>query len=132
MSALPQRDHASEDAFITQLSASDDPEALAELADAALAAGRPALAARLVGLLPDAWADALPDEQRKRLDRARRAATLVVRRGTDVTQAQIDDLIDAWEGARLGRVRGIVQRMRSRHADPGAPRPGSPRSRRGR
>ena len=120
MGQLPPRDHASEDAFVASLAGLEDHESLAATADAALEAGRPSLAARVVGLLPDAWTDDLPVEQRKRMERARRAAMLVVRRCTDVTQEQIDDLIEAWEGARAGRVRDMVARMRSRHAQPGA------------
>jgi hypothetical protein len=82
---LPPRGVAEEDAFVWGLLDAAPPEAVADLVGEALEAGRPQLAARLVGLLPDDLQD--PD-----LDRARAAARFVVQ-SADADSSELDS---AW------------------------------------
>jgi hypothetical protein len=87
--ALPSRDLAEEDAFVWALLDGLDPDEVARWVGEALDAGRPQLAARLVGLLPDDVAN--PD-----LDRARAAARLVVQ----AEEADPSELEAAWRRLR--------------------------------
>jgi hypothetical protein len=90
--ALPPPGAAEEDAFVWGL---DDapPDDVAALVGMALDAGRPQLAARLVGLLPDDLHD--PD-----LDRARAAARLLLQ-GADAPDAPELDAV--WRRLRARR-----------------------------
>ena len=85
---LPPRGAAEEDAFVWSLVDGAPPDSIAELVAEALAAGRPQLAARLVGLLGDELQD--PE-----LERARAAARFVVQ-GAGADPAEL-----AWAWRRL-------------------------------
>jgi hypothetical protein len=89
---LPLRGTAEEDAFVWSLLDGAPPDTIAELVGEALEAGRPQLAARLVGLLPEDRDD--PD-----FERARAAARFVVQ-GAD---ADPSDLDSAWRFLRERR-----------------------------
>ena len=65
---LPERTTDAEDAFVRRWGASDDTDGLIAVTEAAMAARRPMLAARLVGLLEDH----VEIEPGSALDRARR------------------------------------------------------------
>jgi hypothetical protein len=92
---LPPRGAAEEDAFVWGLLQDDaPPDDVAALVSDALDAGRPQLAARLVGLLSDDLHD--PD-----LDRARAAARLIVQ-GTEPPPGS--DLDAAWRRLRERRM----------------------------
>ena len=82
---LPPRGAHEEDAFVWSLLDGAPPDGVAELVGEALAAGRPQLAARLVGLLPDELQDA-------DLERARAAARFLVQDST----ADSSELDAAW------------------------------------
>lgn len=90
--ALPARDTAEEDAFVWSL-LDGSPDEIVHLVGEAIDAGRPQLAARLVGLLPDELED--PD-----LNRARAAARFVVQ-GADADWSELDT---AWRRARERRL----------------------------
>lgn len=78
---------------------------------AAMQARRPRLAARLVGLLDDR----IHIEPGSDLDRARRAAALLLLARAPVDpQPLVDDLDQAWQLARQARMRRITSRMRAR------------------
>lgn len=85
---LPSPDPDDEAAFVRDLAADDDVEAVIEAIDAALAARRPKLAARLVGLVPD-------DEDDPAVAAARRAASLFLLRAP-TAQEESDELDLAW------------------------------------
>ena len=85
---LPEPDAASESAFVTSLDEAHDSDAVIEAIDAALAAKRPKLAAKLVGLVPD-------DETEPSVIAARRAASLVLLRAPGPDEP-IDELELAW------------------------------------
>ena len=80
---MPGRESGEEDRWV-QAQGSAKPEVLEALVRAALAAGRPRLAGRLVGLLPPDWGE---DED---LARASRAARLILLEPA----AQVDELAE--------------------------------------
>lgn len=105
---LPPRGAAEEDAFVWGLLHEDaPPDDVAALVGDALEAGRPLLAARLVGLLSDDLHD--PD-----LDRARAAARLVVQGAEPPAGSELDA---AWRRLRERRLT-----WRSRLTEPWSPR----------
>jgi len=106
---LPERSHDAEDAFVAVLAASDDNDALTEAVSASMAAGRPRLAARLVGLLSDR-VEVTPGSD---LARAQRAAHLLLfdkQRPQDLSWSELED---AWGQVRRRRMRRIRDRMRA-------------------
>ena len=103
---LPPRGAAEEDAFVWRLAQDAPPEDVAALVGDALEAGRPQLAARLVGLLSDELQD--PD-----LDRARAAARLVVQGAEALADSELDI---AWRRLRERRLT-----WRSRLTEPWSP-----------
>jgi hypothetical protein len=104
---LPPRGAAEEDAFVWGLLPDAPPEDVAALVGDALDAGRPQLAARLVGLLADDLQD--PD-----LDRARAAARLVVQGAEGPAGSELDL---AWRRLRERRLT-----WRSRLTEPWHPK----------
>ena len=107
---LPPRGAAEEDAFVWGLLHDNaPPDDVAALVGDALGAGRPQLAARLVGLLSDELQD--PD-----LDRARAAARLIVQSADAMAGPELDA---AWRRLRERRLT-----WRSRLTEPW--RPGNP------
>jgi hypothetical protein len=91
---LPPRGAAEEDAFVWGLLADARPDDVAALVGEALEAGRPQLAARLVGLLPE-------DVQDPDLDRGRAAARLVVQGAEAPGDSELDS---AWRWLRERRL----------------------------
>lgn len=85
---LPEPDLGSESAFVDGLAQAHDSDLVIEAIDAALAAKRPKLAAKLVGLVPD-------DDSEPSVVAARRAAGLVLLRAPGPDEA-IDELELAW------------------------------------
>ncbi len=116
--ALPHPTPEAEDRFIQGL-ADQSPELVAVSVRAALAAGRPALAARAVGLLAaDGHSD--PD-----LDKARKAARFLLMKGG--TAVQIEEQLDLI----LGRLRTRrMKRARRRQRDKLRENPRDPSRRR--
>jgi len=107
---LPERVEGSEDEFVGWCGQSLDTDDLIEVISAAMDARRPRLAARLVGLLDEH----VEIEPGTALDRARRAARLVLtRKGTPESQSW-SALEEAWGEGRRRRMRRIRMRMRDR------------------
>ena len=102
---LPRPTPEDEDRFIAALT-SADPETVALAARRALRAGRPALAARALGLLGEVPTD--PE-----LDKARRAADLLLLQGG--REAEIDAHLD-WilERLRADRMKRARRRQRDK------------------
>ncbi len=116
--ALPSPSRQAEDQFIRDL-AGREPEEVAAAVRAALAAGRPALAARAVGLLGET------DEPDPHLDKARRAARFLLMKGGPV------DLVDEQLALILGRLRKRrMKRSRRRQRAKLKARPPDPLKRR--
>ena len=108
---LPALDPADEDAFVTTLAERDDLDAMVAAITAAMRARRPRLAARLVGLLDDR----VQIEPGSPLERARRAASMLLLAREPADQAPLfDDLDQAWSFARQARMNRITARMRAR------------------
>jgi hypothetical protein len=108
--ALPTPDLAAEDTFLESWLRSDDVDGLAACVTAALEAGRPQLAGRLVGLL----AGRIEIEPGSALDRARCVAGLLVLAQPEATHALAEDLDRAWMQARRSQLRRIRSRVRGR------------------
>ncbi len=108
--ALPPPDRAAEDAFLASWQQRDDIDGLAACVSDALAAGRPQLAGRLVGLLEGR----VEIEPGSALDRARRVARLVVVARPEDLHALSEDLDRAWLEARQAHHRWVRSRMRAR------------------
>jgi hypothetical protein len=128
MSDLPARTHAAEDAWVADLEGAA-PDVLLARAHAALGAGRPTLAARVVGLLPPDVAAAEPG-----LDRARAAARLLLlappdRRGPVL--AELEEAVQACRTAHVARARARHRKNARDLLDPTKPRR-RPRGTRGR
>jgi len=104
---LPLPSAAAEDAFVAELSESDDTDALIEAITAAMEARRPRLAARLVNLLDEQ----VEFEPGSPIERARQAARLVLMQETpdDRSWSELDD---AWRQLRRRRMRRIGRRQR--------------------
>ena len=104
---LPKRTTAEEDAFLRSFYDDADSALLVTAVEEALAAGRPRLAARLVGLLPEG------EEISPTLARATQAARFLV-----IAPESNSDLIEAfdeaWDSARRKKVRSMVRRMQDR------------------
>ena len=105
---LPGRTTAEEDAFVHDWSESDDTDGLMEAIEAVMSDRRPMLAARLVQLLDEH----IEIEPGTPLDRARRAAALVLTRKATPEDNSWSELEDAWSEARASRMRRIRQRQR--------------------
>lgn len=125
MTRLPERDEDAEEAFVARFRRPDaETEELVAAVTAALDARRPQLAARLVCLLPEA----VPIEPGSALERACRAARLVLQRPVSPADASWSELDDAWVEARKSRLLQITRRIRDQLAGhptgPGAPRRG--------
>lgn len=117
--ALPRPTTADEDRYIADL-AGQDPTVVADGVRAALAAGRPSLAARAVGLLGDTGDD---DPE---LDRARGAARFLVMQGGPGAQVEeaLDDLLGRLRGQRMAQARRRQRdKLRERPRDPTTRRP---------
>lgn len=128
MSPLPDRSTPAEDAWVTALQGTD-PDTLIDHAHACLGAGRPTLAARVVGLLPPDRAAAEPG-----LARARAAARLLLlapvdRRGPVL--AELEDAVQACRAAHMHRAKTRHRRNARDVMDPTKPRR-TPRGTRGR
>lgn len=108
--ALPERSPAAEDAWIETWREAEPDETLAGAVAAALAAGRPQLAARLVGLL-DGRVEIPPGSP---LQRARRAAGLLLLRREEPDPQDIEALEEAWRAVQQGRLLRARQRARQR------------------
>ncbi|MEN0067648.1 MAG: hypothetical protein AAGA48_36290 [Myxococcota bacterium] len=105
---LPDRDTASEHAFVAWARDLDETEPLIEAIEAAMEARRPRLAARLVGLVEDF----VEIEPGSALDRARGAAQFLLLE-PEATHA-VDDLENAWRDARTRRIWRMRRRIRQR------------------
>ena len=128
MSDLPDRSHDAEDQWVSALEGASTEDLLGR-ALAALAEGRPSLAARVVGLLPDAVADGEPG-----LERARAAARMLLlapldRRGPVI--AELEDAVQACRTAHVARARARHRKNARDVLDPTKPRR-RPRTSRGR
>ena len=106
---LPERDEAAEDAFVAWASALEEAEPLVEAIEAAMAARRPKLAARLVGFVED-FVEIEPGTP---LDRAHAAARLLLVTKGDPHELFLD-LENAWRDAHSRRVWRMRRRMRER------------------
>lgn len=109
-SQLPARTPEAEDAFVQAWLDEDDTEALVELVGLAIEERRPRLAGRLFQLLDDR----IDPEPGSALDRAARAARMLLLRKTTPEENSWSALDDAWIDARRARVRRIKQRWRDR------------------
>ena len=105
---LPGPDRTSETAFIQEWMDSDDVDGLIEVISEAIAAKRPQLAARLVGLLDDA----VEVEPGSALERAQNAARFFLLKPQ--AAPNLDAFEAAWAEARRKRIRKIKTRMRNR------------------
>ena len=105
---LPERTAVAEDAFVAELSENDDLDVLEDAVTAALDARRPQLAARLVGLL-DGRIDI---EEGSPLDRASKAAKLLLFNKPSPADNSWSALDDAWREVRKKMVRRARKRMR--------------------
>jgi hypothetical protein len=114
---LPGRDSGEEDRWV-QAQGSVEPELLEALVRAALEAGRPRLAGRLVGLLPPDWGE---DEE---LARASRAAGLILLEPAAQVDVFAEELRVLFENRRRQRMRNAKRRSRKRVTpkDAGQPR----------
>ncbi len=108
--SLPPPDRGAEDAFLDQWQTSDDLDGLAACVSAALEAGRPQLAGRLVGLLEGR----VEIEPGPALERARNAARLLVVARPEAVAALAEDLDRAWLEARRAHLRWVRSRLRAR------------------
>ena len=118
-SALPPPTPEAEDRFVQGIS-SESPEVVAACVRAALAAGRPALAARVVGLLTE---DGPSDPD---LDKARRAARFLLMQGGPVVQLeeQLDIILGRLRARRMKRARRRQRdKLRENPRDPSKRRP---------
>lgn len=111
LDVLPSRDATAEDAWVRAWTEVEDTERLRVAVDTALSAGRPQLAARLVGLLPD-------DDADPALARARKAAAFLIHDGLGPEDVSWSALDEAWRDVRKRRMARIRARMR-RAMDPG-------------
>lgn len=106
---LPKRTTAEEDAFVRSFYDDADSALLVTAVEEALAAGRPRLAARLVGLLETPEGEEISPT----LARAKQAARFLV-----IAPESNSDLIEAfdeaWDSARRKKVRALVRRMQDR------------------
>ncbi|MBX2797652.1 MAG: hypothetical protein KTR31_08295 [Myxococcales bacterium] len=107
--ALPDRTREAEDRFVEQFLTDDDMEFLVEAIEHAMEARRPRLAARLVGLL----GERVPVEAGSDLDRAKRAAHLMLFDKTRPEDLSWSELEDAWGRVRRRRLKRIKARMRA-------------------
>lgn len=114
--SLPPRSHDAEDAFVSSFSGDEDPSALIEAIEAAMGERRPRLAARLVGLL----GDLIEIEPGSDLDRAQRAAHLLLFDRARPSELSWSELEDAWDRVRRRRMRRIKSRMRASMTGSGA------------
>jgi hypothetical protein len=105
---LPPRTRDDEDAFVASWLEVDDPDLLAEVVEEAMSAGRPQLAARLVGLLGDAYIEPGSD-----LERAKRAAALFLMHAQTPEDRSWAEFEDAWSRVRRRRMQRIKARMRA-------------------
>jgi len=103
---LPDREESAEDAFVDWASALDDAEPLVEAIEAAMAARRPRLAARLVGLVEHL----VEIEPGSSLDRARTAANLFL---VGKPEPEVwTELENAWRDAHSRRLYRMKRRIR--------------------
>lgn len=109
-STLPSRSRRDEDDWVQQWSDSDDTDGLINAIDDALAARRPRLGARLVGLLPDR----VEIEPGSPLDKARRAGAMLLMSATEIPMGALDDFVDNWQRSRRRKLRRITARQRAR------------------
>ncbi len=114
--SLPPRSHEAEDAFVASFADNEAPDALIEAIEAAMAERRPRLAARLVGLL----GEKIEIEPGSDLDRAQRAAHLLLFDKQRPEDQSWSELEDAWGQIRRRRMRRIKSRMRASLAGSGA------------
>ena len=105
---LPERTEPAEDAFVREWSESDDSGALEGVIEEAMAARRPRLAARLVGLLDNHF-EIAPGSA---LDRAQKAARLVLTNRARPEDNSWSEFEDAWTEVRRGRMNRIRRRQR--------------------
>jgi hypothetical protein len=105
---LPDRTNTAEDTFVRDWSESDDSTALEGVIEEAMAARRPRLAARLVGLLDGHY----EIEPGSALDRARKAARLVLTNKARPEDNSWSEFEDAWTDVRRGRMNRIRRRQR--------------------
>jgi len=106
---LPARTRPAEDAYVSEWLEVDDPDLIAEAVEVAMSAGRPQLAARLVGLLGDkAYVEPGSD-----LERAQKAASLFLMAPEAPEDRSWSDFEDAWSRVRSRRMRRIKDRMRA-------------------
>ncbi len=105
---LPERLSDAEDDYVRQMSDTDDTDGLVAAIEAAMEARRPMLAARLVGLL----ADHVEIEPGSALDRAQKAARLVLSFKNTPEENSWSAFEDAWADARRAKMRRVRQRMR--------------------
>ncbi len=110
---LPSPERSAEDAYLAAWAQSEDDEGLAACVTAALEAGRPQLAGRLVGLL-DGRVEIEPGSA---LDRARTVARLLVLARPEQVQGLVEDLDRAWLDARRDQLRGVRARVRGRNQE---------------
>lgn len=105
---LPPRTPEAEDAYVSEWLASDDTEGLIDAVNLAMDARRPRLAARLVQLLGDHVAI----EPGSALERAHKAAGLLLMRKPSAAENSWSELEEAWSSCRKSRMRRIRTRVR--------------------
>jgi hypothetical protein len=106
---LPERTEAAEDAFVAQYARDDaDTDELIDAIEHAMSDRRPRLAARLVQLL----GDHVEIEAGSDLERAQRAARLLLFDRETPEDRSWSALEDAWGAARRRRMHRIKDRMR--------------------
>jgi hypothetical protein len=128
--SLPERNRAAEEAYVEAWRQREELEELADCVSAALEAGRPQLASRLVGLL-EGQAEIPPGSA---LERAQRVARLLLLADPEQEPVLSEDLEQAWLLARRealrqirGRVRARSQQVSGVFLDQGGPPHRSPR-----
>lgn len=108
---LPDRSLEAEDAYVGEWAARSDRDGLFEAIEAAMADHRPRLAARLVNLLDDD----VDIEPGSPIERARRAARMVLVDDLNKTVVDEDESFAEFADAWAVLVRRRIERARRRH-----------------
>lgn len=117
---LPSRERPDEESFVAAWRDAVDPTGLELVVEQAIEARRPMLAARLVGLLPEA------EDEDPAVQRARRAARMLLRSGSAEDPVLVEEFLLVWRRSRRAFMNRVRRRQRARA---GQKRPRQPRRR---